>query len=541
MTIVMNMPEKIGKYRVTGILGEGVSGVVYKAFDPALQRVVAVKSLHRGVPADARAARAFAARLREQTQALSRLTHASIAAIHEIDESGGRAFVAMEHVAGPNLAQWLATTPMPSQAVVAQIMDQLLDALESAHQVGVRHGDVKASNIVVTGSGLIKLTDFGLARAEARTGALAGSAPEYASGRLLDHRVDIYGAGAVLYRMLVGRDPFPDMPVSLADAAVLDPARAPSTIAEAHRRAAFDAVVGKAMAHDPNQRYETAADFRAALRDATQARLSAHDHGVVSLDSNLAQSSHGQHATLMGEAAQGGDPRAVRRPLMRSAPGAAASANAPVLKIAIPDSVLAMPSFDPWANPGAGLPAMGPGDRPESALAADAAPQDDAYAAFRGQVDRERRASVISAATAANAILSAAADAAGASDIARVRRPPPDPSRIPTLLPQSDALAPLASTIAHEPAPARVPQPLQTDLELPMALPGEGIPAEALRRVLRVLSAHFGEIAGDVLKQVGANATTIAELHTLLLERAGAHVDKKTLAKQLRAVAKLPL
>ena len=143
----MNAPEKIGKYRITGVIGEGVSGVVYKAFDPSLQRVVAVKSLHLNVPVDARGARAFAGRLGEQAQAIARVNHPGIVTVHQIDEADGRAYVAMEHVAGLNLAQWLSVTPLPPQAALLQVMDQLLDALECAHHAGVRHGDVKLTNV----------------------------------------------------------------------------------------------------------------------------------------------------------------------------------------------------------------------------------------------------------------------------------------------------------------------------------------------------------------------------------------------------------
>ena len=107
MTIVMNAPEKIGKYRITGVIGEGVSGVVYKAFDASLQRVVAVKSLHLNLPVDSRAAREFAGRLGEKAAAISRINHPGIVTIHQVDEADGRAYVAMEHVAGLNLAQWL--------------------------------------------------------------------------------------------------------------------------------------------------------------------------------------------------------------------------------------------------------------------------------------------------------------------------------------------------------------------------------------------------------------------------------------------------
>jgi hypothetical protein len=554
MTIVMSAPEKIGKYRITGVIGEGVSGVVYKAFDPALKRVVAVKSLQRGLPQDAHAARAFAARLREQAQTVARLAHPGIAAIHEIDESGGRAFVAMEHVAGLNLAQWLSATPLPALTVLLQVMDQLLDALDCAHLAGIRHGDIKPTNLIVTSAGLVKITDFGLARAESRAGVLAGIAPEYLSGRPLDHRVDVYAAGVVLYKMLVGRDPFAksfDNAFSLGG--VL---RAPSTFGEAHRPPSFDGVVAKAMAHDPSQRYATAAEFRDALRDATQVRLPVHGTGVVTLGSDAPANSARAPVAVLGEA-----PNAPveRTQPTRSPPSGDAAGKVPMLTIAIPDSVLAMPSYDPWAAGGAGGPPLSPGDRPESALASDTIPGDDGYAALRGQVDRDRRASVVYAATAASAALSAAADAAAEADaIARSRRRPvPADMPILPLLPEAGVPRPASGIVVTDsvlPPGARQQRSLPhgdserrpTDLELPLLeLPrvaeGEGIPAEALRRVLRVLSTHFGEIAGDVLKQAAGRANTIPELHTLLLDQASTSIDKKKMAKQLRAVAKLPL
>ena len=302
VTIVMSSPDKVGKYRITGVIGEGVSGVVYKAFDATLQRVVAVKSLHLNLPVDARAARAFAGRLAEQAQVIARVNHPGIVNIHQIDEADGRAFIAMEHVAGLNLAQWLSVTPLPPQAALLQVMDQLLEALECAHLAGVRHGDVKPTNVIVTSAGLVKLTDFGLARAENRYGLLAGVAPEYQTGRLIDHRVDVYAAGALLYRMLVGRDPYSEALADTAADALGGTLRAPSTIAEAQRPPVFDTVVARALMKDPSQRYSSAAEFRDALRDATQVRVPMHGTNVVTLDSGVAAKSTEAIAPMLGEA-----------------------------------------------------------------------------------------------------------------------------------------------------------------------------------------------------------------------------------------------
>ena len=540
----MNAPEKIGKYRITGVIGEGVSGVVYKAFDPSLQRVVAVKSLHLNLPGDSRAAREFAARLGEQAAAISRINHPGIVTIHQVDEADGRAFVAMEHVAGLNLAQWLSVTPLPPQAALLQVMDQLLEALECAHQAGVRHGDVKLSNVLITSAGLVKLSDFGLARAEGRTGAAAGVAPEYQSGRLIDQRVDIYAAGAILYRMLVGRDPYSESLVDTAADALSGTLRPPSTIAEAQRPPVFDNVVSRALRLDPSQRYASAAEFRDALRDATQVRVPEHGTRVVTLDSGVASAT--TIAPMLGELPL--------RPA-RTAPSGPAATSVPTLTIAIPDSLLSMPSHDPWAH--GGPPAAGPGDRADSDLAPDLVANDEGYAAaLRHQVERERRASVVSAAAAATKALNAAADSAAAEPppVPYARRAPPPSGSLPTLMtfPKEAPVIERGGIVISGP----VAQPMsvrdrmlpdgaaerdQTDLDLPLAGDGVGIPAEALRRLVRVLSEHFGEMASEILMRAAPRAGTIPELHALLVAQAGGGIDKKRLAKQLRAIAKLPL
>jgi len=543
LTIVMNAPEKIGKYRITGVIGEGVSGVVYKAFDPSLQRVVAVKSLHLNLPPDSRGASAFAGRLAEQAQAISRINHPGIVAVHQIDEADGRAFIAMEHVAGLNLAQWLSVTPLPPQAALLQVMDQVLDALECAHHAGVRHGDLKLTNVLITSAGLVKVTDFGLARAEGRTGAMAGVAPEYQAGRLIDHRVDIYAAGAILYRMLVGRDPYSNSLVDTQADALSGTLRLPSTIAEAQRPPVFDAVVSRALRLDPSQRFASAAEFRDALRDATTVRVPEHGTGVVTLDSGAPAGSSATIAPMLGEL-----PTTARR-----GPPSGKAGAVPTLTIAIPDSVLSMPSHDPWAHNG--QPPVPP--RPDSDVAPDLVPNDEGYAAaLQSQIERTRRASVTAAAAAATAALSAAADAAasGPAPVPYARRAPPPSVSLPEPMSFKDEspVAERGGIVISRP----VSQPMSVrdrmlpdgaaeldnaDLSLPLAGDGVGIPAEALRRTMKVLTLHFGPIAGDVLSHCAPRAGTIPELHALLVAQAGTNIDKKRLAKQLRAVAKMPL
>jgi len=517
VTMVMNAPQTVGRYRITGVVGEGATGVVYKAFDTELHRVVAVKLLRGFVPGDAAAAAAFADRLSEQMGAVARLAHPGIVTVHEVGESAGRPFVAMEFVAGMDLGQWLAAAPLPPLPLVLQVMDELLDALDAAHRAGARHGDIKPANVIITGAGSIKITDFGLARAEGRQAERAGVAPEYQSGRLIDHRVDVYAAGALFYRMLAGRDAFGD---GWAGADGLGATvRPPSTIADAGRPAAFDAIVARAMAHEPGQRFASAGDFRDALHQAAQGRPSVPvDGGVPLSPAERAAAAAAQQRQAAGKAPPTGE----------------AAASLPVLTIAIPDSVLSMPAYDPWA-PAPGAPA--PAAPPESALAdglVDAHPEAE-LASPPGQ-----RSAADAAAQAARSAVSAAAIAAEAARVRAASRSaalqlPPGPP------PAAAGAIVVSGPVSASPAAPDAPAPAAGDLQLAHPVEGEQIPAEALRRVLRILSAHFGDLAGDILKQVAGRARTIPELHALLLERAGAGIDKKKMAKQLKAVAKLPL
>ncbi len=542
VSTVMNAPEKIGNYRITSVIGEGVSGVVYKAFDAALQRVVAVKAMHPEVPG---AARSLAERLGEQAEAVARVNHPCIVGVYQVDEAAGRAFVAMEHVAGLNLGQWLSVTPLPPQAALLQVMDQLLDALECAHHAGVRHGDIKLGNVLVTGAGLVKITDFGLARAVGRSGAAAGVAPEYQSGRLIDHRVDIYGAGAVLYRMLVGREPYSGALADTAADARVGMLRLPSTVAQAQRPPVFDAVVARALSIDPGQRFASAAEFREALRDATRVQTPVLGGRAVTLSSSPPAPGFGRIGTLRDEASA--------HALGRVEPAGGADAATPPLTIAFPDSLLSLPSHDPWAH---GAPPAAAGRRGAGKAAADLVRNDEGYAAApRSHGERQRRASVVSAAAAATAALSAAADSAAGEAPSPARRAPSDGLTIPTLvaLPKELPLGTGTGIVVSGPVTQASPVlgrglpgaaadfERSGHLDLPIADDGVGIPAEALRRLTRVLSTHFGEMAPEILMRAAPRAGTLPELHALLLEQAGSGIDKKKLAKQLRALAKLPL
>jgi serine/threonine-protein kinase len=287
----MTHPERLGKYPITGVLGEGAMGVVYKAFDPGIQRPVAIKTIRKQLVDDEDGA-SFAARFRNEAQAVGRLSHPGIVAIYEYGEEGDTTYIAMEFVEGRNLSQILAATPLLPEPDILRVMDQLLDALACAHSHGVWHRDIKPANLIVTSRGQVKITDFGIARIESMAltqvtsviGTPGYMAPEQYAGMKLDHRVDIFAAGVILYRMLAGRPPFTGSPETVMYKIINEDPAPPSSVAPSDRArpSGYDAIVAKALAKNADQRFASAAEFRQALARMAGAASGA-DHDQTQL------------------------------------------------------------------------------------------------------------------------------------------------------------------------------------------------------------------------------------------------------------------
>jgi len=272
----VSQPEKLGKYRITGVLGEGAMGVVYRGFDPDIRRVVALKTIRRQGGDAAEAAQQSAARFRNEAQAAGRLLHPGIVGVYDFGDDGRVAYIAMEYVEGHTLSAYLSRRVKFSDADIASLATQLLDALGHAHEHGVWHRDVKPSNVIMTKSGRIKIADFGIARTDNSGLTMANSvlgtpmymAPEQFMGRPIDHRVDLYGAGVVLYQLVAGRAPFVGPPESLMYKVVNEIPLPPSAAEGARNGALFDAVVARALAKDPVERWPHAGAFRDAVVQA---------------------------------------------------------------------------------------------------------------------------------------------------------------------------------------------------------------------------------------------------------------------------------
>src|SRR5580658_1065405 len=260
-----------GRYELTHLIARGGMAQVYRAMDRQLERPVALKVLFPELSID----RTFVERFRREAQAAANLSHPNIVPVFDWGEDDGSYFIVMEYVEGRPLSAVLRDPQRLPPRQIATIAAGVAAALAFAHRHGVVHRDVKPGNVLITPDGDVKVTDFGIARAMnteeslTQTGAVMGTAayfsPEQAEGKGVDSRSDIYSLGVVLYEMAVGRPPFTgDSPVAVASKHVRDqpvlPREANPTVPPA-----LEAVIMKAMAKNPDDRYASAEELRADL------------------------------------------------------------------------------------------------------------------------------------------------------------------------------------------------------------------------------------------------------------------------------------
>jgi tRNA A-37 threonylcarbamoyl transferase component Bud32 len=255
------MARRFPQLEVLEFIGRGGMSAVYKARQPNLDRVVALKIL----PASLNAVPGFAERFAREAQALAKLTHPNIVAVHDFGQSDGLFYFIMEYVDGPNLRQVIRSGKLAPAQVLA-IIPKICEALQYAHDHGVVHRDIKPENILVGGRGQVKIADFGLAKLLGRalpeptltaTGQVMGTpqymAPEQVEHpREVDHRADIYSLGVVFYELLTG-----ELPIG----------RFSPPSAKVHVDVCLDEVVLKALEKEPERRYQNASELKHRVED----------------------------------------------------------------------------------------------------------------------------------------------------------------------------------------------------------------------------------------------------------------------------------
>ena len=277
----------ISHYKVLTKLGEGAMGVVYKAEDTKLERTVALKFLAAHAVEDPE----HKARFVREAKAAARLDHQNICPVYEIDEVDGQTFIAMAYLEGQTLKDKIAERPLKLDEAL-DIAIQVAQGLQAAHQKEVVHRDIKPANLMLTADGQVKIMDFGLAQLADRTrltktatmlGTPAYMSPQQALREPTDHRTDIWSLGVVLYEMLTARLPFEGEREQAVLFAITSQDPEPVTALRSGLPIELDHLVNKALAKDPNERYQHVEDLLVDLRAVARESLDPAGKSAASL------------------------------------------------------------------------------------------------------------------------------------------------------------------------------------------------------------------------------------------------------------------
>jgi eukaryotic-like serine/threonine-protein kinase len=319
----MDTPTTIGKYQIQGVLGQGGMGIVYRAFDPAIHRPVAIKTIVKSAldPADLQYA---LTRFRHEAQAVGRLTHPRITAIYDYGEDVDIAYIVMELVNGQSLFHHIQNQVKFGLKEIGEMIRQLLDGLGYAHELGVVHRDIKPSNILINDDGRLKLTDFGIARLDSSTltqiGEIMGSpgymSPEQFLGTDINARSDIYSVGVIAYELLTNRRPFTGNNAEVMRQALNERPVNPSEY-NPLISVQLDWAVQKALAKKQADRFQAAKEFSDAF--------------VKGIEASIRQGQRPSAAAIVDEPTQRIDPKLVQAARMLAGMQQTKIADAPTL------------------------------------------------------------------------------------------------------------------------------------------------------------------------------------------------------------------
>lgn len=268
------IPKTLGRFEIVSELGRGAMGVVYKGRDPKLERTVALKVIHFGLNKEDEQQLQVKERFLVEARATAQLQHSNILTIYDVGDEGSLTYIAMEFLEGGSLEDMIKGGKFQDYDQIIDIVRQIADGLDHAHQKGIVHRDIKPANIMMAGGKVPKIADFGLARLSnstlTTTGTVLGTpsymAPEQIRGRKVDGRADLFALGVIFYEMLTGEKPFGGDSITSVIYRVVNEEPIPPRKLNIDLPGAIDQFMQKALNKEPGQRFQSGAEFAEALR-----------------------------------------------------------------------------------------------------------------------------------------------------------------------------------------------------------------------------------------------------------------------------------
>lgn len=267
--------KNLGRYQITGTLGKGAMGLVYKGVDPAINRPVALKTIRLDFVSDPQEEAELRERLHREAQAAGKLSHPNIVTIYDVGSEGHLHYIAMECLEGQTLEYLIKKKVKFNYKIIAQIFIQICNALEYAHDKGIVHRDIKPANVMVMKDYHVKVMDYGIARVDSssmtKTGIAMGTpnyiSPEQLKGLPTDRRADLFSLGIVMYEMLLGQRPFKGENITSLIYSIINIEPDKPSNTNPQIPLLFDHVIMKALKKDPNERYQRAREIAADISD----------------------------------------------------------------------------------------------------------------------------------------------------------------------------------------------------------------------------------------------------------------------------------
>ncbi len=271
------MKETLGRYKIIKEIGRGAMGTVYQGYDPKIDRIVALKTIRKDRLAESRDVEDLVTRFQNEVRAAGKLVHPNIIIVYDTGEDEETAYIAMEYIEGDTLENLFQKGIRFPLEKTIDIMDQICDGLDYTHRQGIVHRDLKPSNIMLIKGGRVKITDFGISKAIGtssspltQAGAFLGTpsymSPEQIVGSKINGRSDLFSLGIILYQLLTGEKPFAGHTISTLLYNIVNKDPKPASQIDSSLPLHFDEVLAKALAKDPDKRYQTAKDFLEDLK-----------------------------------------------------------------------------------------------------------------------------------------------------------------------------------------------------------------------------------------------------------------------------------